>query len=483
MGKIYTKGTTVADEVLSGAEAYEVVQSGGGAITNVNQLDDVAINLITPVAVAGTMIDAARMNNIENGIDAIDTRVDNNETTLNALSTTVTDSTALLTTGGTTTAYTLTTTGAASLATGERFRVKFNATAGSTPTLNRDSKGAKSLKYYDNVGTKQSCSSANIVANLITDVVYDGTDYVVLDPAGIGGLSAGQITDLTDGGETSLHSHITSSIPGGRLTLTSGTPVTTSDVASSTSVYYTPYVNDVITLWDGSIWKSINFTEKTLALGTVTSGLPYDVFGYLSSGNLVLEKLAWTNGTTRATGISLQDGRYCKTGDKTRLYLGSFYTISTTQTADTNAKRFLFNAYHRKMRKLKITESTDSWTYSTASWRSWNNSTANRVEVFIGIADDLTEVTFNGVASNSGGYSMGHGIGLDSTSANSADTFTAAGSSGALVAGSSVYKNYIAVGYHYLQALEYGGASGTTTFYGDANVAYIQSGVVGWCMG
>lgn len=273
------------------------------------------------------------------------------------------------------------------------------------------------------------------------------------------------------------------SIPGGRLTLTTGVPVTTADVTSSTNVYYTPYVHDSIQLWTGSKWSTITFTQQTLALGTVTSGLPYDVFGYLSSGALAIEKLAWTNGTTRATGISLQDGRYCKTGDKTRLYLGSFYTISTTQTADTNTKRFLFNAYHRKMRKLKITESTDSWTYSTASWRSWNNSTANRVEVFIGIADDLTEVTFNGVASNSGGYSMGHGIGLDSTSANSADTFTAAGSSGALVAGSAVYKNYIAVGYHYLQALEYGGSSGTTTFYGDANVAYIQSGIVGWYMG
>jgi len=272
-------------------------------------------------------------------------------------------------------------------------------------------------------------------------------------------------------------------IPGGRLTLTSGTPVTTTDVTSSTNVYYTPFVHNSIQLWDGAKWSTITFTQVTLALGTVTSGLPYDVFGYLSSGSLALEKLAWTNGTTRATAITLQDGRYCKSGDKTRLYLGSFYTISTTQTADTTSKRFLFNAYHRKLRKLKITDATNSWTYSTASWRSWNNSTANRVEVFIGVADDLTEITFNGVASNSSGFSMGHGIGLDSTSVNSADTFTAAGSSGALVAGSAIYKDYIPVGYHYLQALEYGGSSGTTTFYGDANVAYMQSGVVGWCMG
>lgn len=271
--------------------------------------------------------------------------------------------------------------------------------------------------------------------------------------------------------------------PGGRLTLTSGTPVTTSDVTSSTSVYYTPFINNHISLWDGSAWLSTEFSETTLAIGTVTSGLPYDVFGYLSSSSLAVEKLAWTNGTTRATAVTIQDGRYCKSGDKTRLYLGSFYSSSTTQTADTNAKRFLFNAYNRKMRKLKVVDTTDSWTYSTASWRSWNNSTANRVEMFVGMSEDLTEITFNGVASNSAGYSMGHGIGLDSTSANSADTYTAAGSSGAVVAGSAIYKNYVSVGYHYLQALEYGGASGTTTFYGDAGVAYVQSGIVGWCMG
>jgi len=295
-------------------------------------------------------------------------------------------------------------------------------------------------------------------------------------------MSAANATDLTDGGETTLHYHIMPSVPGGRLTLTSGTPVTVTDVSSSTNVYYTPYIHNVIMLWDGTIWKSITFSEVTLALGAVTSGLPYDVFAYLSGGALAIEKLAWTNTTTRATGISLQDGRYCKTGDKTRLYLGSFYTTSTTQTADTTTKRFLFNVYNRKFRKLNVTDTTDSWIYSTAVWRSWNNSTSNRVEVLVGINDDLTELTFNGVASNTANLSMGYGIGVDSTSTNSADTYTASGSLSVLVSGSAVYKNYLPVGYHYLQALEYGSTSGTTRFFGDASVDHIQSGMIGWCM-
>jgi hypothetical protein len=307
----------------------------------------------------------------------------------------------------------------------------------------------------------------------------EGTDLLVLEdnPGGTPDTQKITVANL-------FNSYVGNFItPGGRLTLTSGEPLSFSEVTGSTSVYYTPYIHNYIPLWDGTKWTAVSFTETTLALGTVTSGLPYDVFAYSSSGSLALEKTAWTNGTTRASAISVQDGRYCKTSDKTRLYLGSFYTISTTQTADTYTKKFLFNKYNKKMLKIKKTDTTDSWTYSTASWRSYNNSTANRIEVMVGVQEDLTEVTFNGVASNSAGYSMGHGIGVDSTSTNGADTFTAAGSSGAVVAGSAIYKNYLSAGYHYLQALEYGGASGTTTFFGDAGVSYIQSGMVGWVTG
>jgi hypothetical protein len=74
MAKIFTKNTWT-DEVLSGAEAYEVVKAGGGAITNVSELADAEINLKTPVAVAGTALDAAKMNNLENGIDELDTQI------------------------------------------------------------------------------------------------------------------------------------------------------------------------------------------------------------------------------------------------------------------------------------------------------------------------------------------------------------------------------------------------------------------------
>jgi hypothetical protein len=95
------------------------------------------------------------------------------------------------TTGGTSAAYTLTPTPAlTALATGQRFNVTFNATAGPTPTLAISGLAAKSIKYYDTTGAKQSVTSTQLVANLNTDVIYDGTDYVLLNPTGNGATFA-----------------------------------------------------------------------------------------------------------------------------------------------------------------------------------------------------------------------------------------------------------------------------------------------------
>ena len=85
------------------------------------------------------------------------------------------------TTAGSSGAYTLSTICLGTLTTGERIRVKFHTAGPATGvnTLNRDSLGAKALKRYDTTGAK---IDANITADLLTDIEYDGTDYVVLAP-------------------------------------------------------------------------------------------------------------------------------------------------------------------------------------------------------------------------------------------------------------------------------------------------------------
>lgn len=177
-------------------------------------------------------------------------------------------------------------------------------------------------------------------------------------------------------------------VPGGRLTLTSTTPVTTTNV-TGTSIIYTPYLHNIIVLWDGANWTPITFTEVSQALGTMVTGTPYDIFASLGGGALSVEKLAWTNATTRATAVTIQDGRYCKSGDKTRLYLGTLYSgSSATQTEDSDTRRFLWNMYNRVPRRLKIENST-SHNYNVATIRPFNNDQANsEVESFIGLVED-----------------------------------------------------------------------------------------------
>lgn len=63
---------------------------------------------------------------------------------------------------------------------GQRFRVKFNAIGNGLDVLNVSGLGNKSLKQYDATGAKVP---PIIAANQLTDVEYDGVDFVLLDQA------------------------------------------------------------------------------------------------------------------------------------------------------------------------------------------------------------------------------------------------------------------------------------------------------------
>lgn len=186
--------------------------------------------------------------------------------------------------------------------------------------------------------------------------------------------SAAVVSEIATATKGSWHEvQLRSVIPGGRLTLESGVPVSTTDQTAKTTIYYTPFVHNVINLWDGANWVPTEFAETSLALGTITSGKPYDVFGYLSAGALVLEMLVWTSDLVRATAVTLQDGRYCKDGDKTRLLLGTFYTVSTTTTEDSLQNRYLSNVYNRVPRTIQYSVAA-SHTYNSTTYRDFNGA-------------------------------------------------------------------------------------------------------------
>lgn len=162
------------------------------------------------------------------------------------------------------------------------------------------------------------------------------------------------------------------SIVQGRLTLTTGVPVTTADVTGATSIYFTPYRGNQIALYNGSAWIVDTFTVITIALGTLGDATkPYDLFAYDNSGSVAFDSpLVWTSTTARATGLVLQNGVLVKNGDATRRYIGTFFPTATTTTEDSLAKRYLWNYYNRVPRFASVFEATASWSYGTATWRS-----------------------------------------------------------------------------------------------------------------
>jgi len=211
----------------------------------------------------------------------------------------------------------------------------------------------------------------------------------------------------------------------------------------------------------------------------LTSGLPYDVFGYLSGGVLATEILAWTSGTARATDVTLQDGRYCKSGDKTRLYLGSFYTTSTTTTEDSGGgttsqvggKRFLWNMYNRVRRTCAVKDTTNEWVYTTNTIRQANAAAGNKVELLIGLPGDSVEAALVGnvYLENSASAAAKVGVGVNSTTAFSGLVQAGFAKACTFDAPLSARHDYIpAIGYSYLAWLESGAGGTSCSFKGDS---------------
>jgi hypothetical protein len=272
--------------------------------------------------------------------------------------------------------------------------------------------------------------------------------------------------------------------PCGRLTLTSGLPVTINDVTAATTIYYTPAGScNTIDLYDGTAWSTYAFAELSIAV-PATTNTGYDVFAYDNAGVVALELTAWASLTARATAITLQNGVYVKSGTPTRRLLGSFRTTSVSgQTEDSVTKRYVANLYNRVPRALFKIDSTVSWAYTTATIRQARADATNQVEVFQTVQDAVLDLTLTGHADNSSGVSYAAGIGEDSTttflsaamgSAADTDSFTA-----------RVVK-MPAIGSHTYSWNEWSAATGTTTWYGstpDSTPAGTASGLRGWIQG
>lgn len=310
-----------------------------------------------------------------------------------------------------------------------------------------------------------------------------GTEIVSLMQGGVTSQCTAQdVADLASaGGSPDL------SLSNGRLTLTSGVPVTTTDVTAAATLYWALYKGNRITLYDGADWVEFALTQQSIAVPATTNTM-YDVFMDYNSGTPQLALTAWTNDTTRATALTTQDGVYVKTGALTQRYLGSFRTTgSSGQTEDSLAKRYVWNYYNRVLRPMKVTDPANSWPWSTASFHQANANAANQLDFVVGIAEDMIHVHATGQASTSTATSRitFTGIGINSTSVNSASVMNLATSTNVTSFPSfAIYEGVPVVGRTYMPWLEYGGGADVQTWLGDDNnPSRTQTGILGSLFG
>ena len=350
-------------------------------------------------------------------------------------------------------------------------------------TININAIGAKAITKTGAV----ALAAGDLPANAVVMIRYDGTRFqLIAVPASAStslSLAGGTMTGPITFAAGTPAKNLLDGICEGRLTLTSGTPVTTGDVTSATTVYFAPFKGNRVAVYDGTNWQLRTFTELSVAV-PATTATPFDVFIYDNSGTLTLETANWTNASTRATALTTQNGVYVKTGATTRRYLGTCCTTSVSgRTEDSYLNRLVWNYTNRVRRPQKVTDATNSWNYTLATWRQANGSSANQFTNVTGVAEDAQTIEVWSDSSNASAVYVAVGIGIDSTSANSAQIY--GGYNGGSGVHSALYANYTdipAAGLHTFAWLEISQASGTTAWYGDAGIAYFQSGMVGGVM-
>lgn len=243
--------------------------------------------------------------------------------------------------------------------------------------------------------------------------------------------------------------------PQGRLTLTSGTPVLSSDVTAATTVYYTPYVGSLVPIYNGTSMVPTEFAELSLLLNSNhLANTIYDVFVFLNAGVATIGTgPAWSNSAAAAgargsgggtTQLSRVKGIWTNTvsmtarngsttytvGPNLGVYLGSILIDGsagqvTCHSSYGQSRRWgVWNAYNRRQIRLKAGDASTSWTSINASGiHAANTNSANSLTVFCGLPEEVAELQYSSRAAGAitTGLVMSAqvGIGFNSTSAMS----------------------------------------------------------------
>ncbi|WLB49236.1 hypothetical protein QIH93_15080 [Bradyrhizobium ottawaense] len=308
------------------------------------------------------------------------------------------------------------------------------------------------------------------------------------------------------------------SFPQGRLTVMTGAPVLAGGVSAATAIYYTPYVGNIVPIYDGTQFNARTFSSDltlTLNANHLSSAI-YDVFIYWDGSDLqIATGVAWNTATagsgargtgagttelTRVNGllvnkydISYRNG--ATTGTLTAqlgTFVGSIYMDASAGQVTCHVgygqsrKWGVSNAYNRVPVILKAGDPNASWAYTTNTTRAARGDTGNSLTVFSCLAEEMYELTRHNTitsAVNTGNTINGQiGIGYNSTSAFSGSTgiFQLVNSTGGTVGNfeTTLAGSYVAppsIGINVVTALENGLGNAGVTFIGQESGMHVSA--------
>ena len=250
----------------------------------------------------------------------------------------------------------------------------------------------------------------------------------------------------------------------GRLTLESGVPVSSTDQTAKTTVYYTPYDGNFLSLYNGTSWNAYSFTELSLTTSGLSASANYDVFAYVSGSTVTLEySAAWTSDTARSSALSLLNGVYVKSSDNTRRYLGSIRSNASTQFSDSLALRLVWNFNNKVSRAMYGYVYSLSHSYN-GPVREYNGGTSVTRFYFITGINGETFLANATAPVSSGGTACNVLFAIDSTTVSFGACVSDDRPAGFTRRSISTL-GQVNLGFHYLTALQNTESAGAATFY------------------
>jgi hypothetical protein len=387
-----------------------------------------------------------------------------------------------LATGGTATAYAVTTNQAFdTLAHLDKaiLTIVPHATSGASPTLNVDGLGAKAV----NVSTGVAVPTGALVQGTPYEVVYfnataefivtNGTPVLVTSASN---LSANVVTTAKILDANVTYAKIQNVAHGkvlARLSASAGVveeaviPFGQCRLAKSGSnLVLSPFKGNLITI--NSLAETIPDAGVTLSTGGLSPTALYYIYAWMNSGTMTLEASTTAYATQVGTGVTV------KAGDATRTLVGMARTDGSTAWTDSATQRFVRSWFNDPGISL-LNGFTANRSISSASWTEVNSEI--RIEL-VAWSGEVVQVEANGVTlNNTVNAGATTSIGFDGATADDTSAYgglvTAGGFPGNIYApfAASVFKSGLSEGYHYATLLGATLSGGGATWFGAASNA------------